>query len=84
MKILCVNDKEINLDEILYLNTFNGGVKEGKIYETLGEVFKNIHNHECYYITGKGPILAMRFTKALPTDVLYEYTSIKTEEPVLN
>ncbi len=84
MELLCINDKVIVISSTEYVNGERGGVKEGKIYETQGEVFSDKFGNDCYYIKNKGTFLAMRFTKALPRDVLYEYTSIKTQEPVLN
>ncbi len=86
MELLCVNNKPIILGGINYTGRGegNGGLVEDKIYETKGEPYLNENGHECYYITGKGLFLAIRFTKALPKEVEYLYTTIKTEEPVLN
>jgi len=86
MELLCINNKRIELNNIVYTGSGNGhgGLVEGKTYETKGTPYPNDNGDECYYITGKGPFLAIRFTKALPKEVEYLYTSIKTEEPVLN
>jgi len=89
MELICINNKLITLrgengNLIKHDGTRSGGLIEGEIYNTKGEPFLDEDGLECYYITGKGMFLAIRFTKALPKEIEYKYTAIKTEEPILN
>jgi hypothetical protein len=83
MKLICINNKIIEINNIRYLGRNGGGLEEGTEYETKGEVYNNGDGQQCYYIVGKGSFLAIRFTKALE-ETQYIYTNIKTEEPSLN
>lgn len=64
MKLLCINDKFIKIPGYTYIGD---GLREGEIYETIGEPFLQSPYDPClsYYIKGLGTKLVCRFTKVL-------------------
>ena len=72
MKLICVNDKNIDIKNGIANNVRDSNGKltsssviEGQEYETNGEPYISSSGNLCYYIVGKGQRLACRFTKAL-------------------
>ena len=62
MKLLCINNKEIRTTELIQTGE---GLKEGEIYETIGEPFISENGNLCYYIKGLGAKMCCRFTKLI-------------------
>jgi len=62
MKLLCINTSVLKD----HTGEHTGeGLEEGKIYETIGEPYKDKYSDLCYYITGLGSKLMCRFTKVI-------------------
>ncbi len=62
MKLLCINNKEIVIDNIRFIP---GGLEEDKDYVTRGKPFTSSSGQLCYYIEGIGKRLCCRFTELL-------------------
>jgi len=83
MKLLCINNKDINIDGRLHW----GGreLKEGEIYTTKGKPFMSVNKQMCYYIDGFGSKMCCRFTELLEeTDKKEETLFVKEKELCLN
>jgi len=70
MELLCVNAKDIKINNIIY---FCKELVEGKIYTTKGKPFLDEEGHLCYYIDGIGILFACRFTEALDNSKKEEF-----------